>query len=72
MCVSCYINHNILLPNKKLPQEGINIHYDGTNFKITEVNLLTSMIKMFGEDGRLLEVNAKRFYQDSNNRWKIN
>ena len=57
---------------KKLPQEGINIHYDGTNFKITEVNLLTSMIKMFGEDGRLLEVNAKRFYQDSNNRWKIN
>lgn len=57
---------------KKLPQEGINIHYDGTNFKITEVNLLTSMIKMFGEDGRLLEVNAKRFYQDNNNRWKIN
>lgn len=57
---------------KNLPQEGIHIYYDGTNFKITEVNLLTSMIKMFGEDGRMLEVNAKRFYQDNNNRWKIN
>jgi len=57
---------------KKLPQEGISVYYDGTNFKITEVNLLTSMIKMFGEDGRLLEVNAKRFYLDNNNRWKIN
>jgi len=56
---------------KNLPNEGIRIHYDGTDFKITEVNPLTSMIKMAGEDGRLLEVNAKRFYKD-NNHWKIN
>ena len=56
---------------KKLPQEGVNLHYDGTNFKITEVNLLTNMVKMLGEDGRLLEVNAKRFSKDSNNKWKI-
>ncbi len=56
---------------KNLPNEGIRIFYDGTDFKITEVNPLTSMVKMLGEDGRLLEVNAKRFYKD-NNRWKIN
>ena len=55
---------------KKLPSEGIHVYYDGTNFKITEVNLLTSMIKMMGDDGRLLEVNAKRFVKD-NNKWKI-
>ncbi len=57
---------------KNLPSEGIRLFYDGTDFRITEVNPLTSMIKMLGEDGRLLEVNAKRFYKDSNNRWKIN
>ena len=57
---------------KNLPNEGIRIYYDGTDFRITEVNPLTSMIKMSGEDGRLLEVNAKRFYKDNNNRWKIN
>lgn len=57
---------------KNLPLEGVNISYDGTIFKITEVNLLTNMIKMLGEDGRLLEVNAKRFYKDNSNRWKIN
>lgn len=56
---------------RKLPNEGIRIFYDGTDFKITEVNPLTSMVKMLGEDGRLLEVNAKRFYRE-NNRWKIN
>ena len=56
---------------KQLPTEGLHIHYDGTNFKITEVNPLTSMVKMLGEDGRLLEVNAKRFVKE-NNRWRIN
>ena len=56
---------------KNLPNEGVRLTYDGTDFKITEVNLLTSMIKMLGDDGRLLEVNAKRFYKD-NNKWKIN
>jgi len=56
---------------RKLPNEGIRVFYDGTEFKITEVNPLTSMVKMMGEDGRVLDVNAKRFYKD-NNRWKIN
>lgn len=55
---------------KKLPTEGLHIFYDGTNFKITEVNLLTSMVKMLGEDGRLLEVNVKRFVKE-NNKWRI-
>lgn len=56
---------------KSLPNEGIRLTYDGTDFKITEVNPLTSMVKMLGDDGRLLEVNAKRFFKE-NNRWKIN
>ncbi len=56
---------------KKLPSEGIKLFYDGTDFRITEVNPLTCMVKMTGDDGRLLEVNASRFYKE-NNRWKIN
>lgn len=56
---------------KKLPSEGIHIYYDGTNFRVTEVNLISNMVKMLGEDGRLLEVNAKRFVRE-NNKWKIN
>ena len=55
---------------KKLPPEGLHIFYDGTNFRITEVNPLTSMINMSGDDGRLIEVNANRFSKE-NNRWKI-
>lgn len=56
---------------KCLPGEGLHIHYDGTNFRITEINPVTSMIKMLGEDGRLLEVNSKRFIKE-NGRWIIN
>ena len=56
---------------RSLPNEGIHIFYDGTNFRITEVNPLTNMVKMSGEDGRLLEVNAKRFVQEGG-KWKIN
>lgn len=56
---------------KKLPSEGIHIFYDGTNFRITEINPLTSMIKMMGDDGRLIEVNSKRFVKE-NGKWKIN
>ena len=56
---------------KNLPSEGIRLFYDGTNFKITEVNPITSLVKMLGEDGRLLEVNASRFVRDSANRWQI-
>lgn len=56
---------------KKLPSEGLHIFYDGTNFRITEINPLTSMIKMMGDDGRLIEVNSSRFIKE-NGKWKIN
>lgn len=56
---------------KNLPNEGIRLFYDGTNFRVTEVNPITSMVKMLGEDGRLIEVNASRFVRDNNNHWKI-
>ena len=71
LCCLCYEYDWYNEARKNLPNEGIRLNYDGTEFRITEVNPLTSMVKMMGEDGRLLEVNAKRFYKD-NNRWKIN
>ncbi len=57
---------------KHLPNEGTHLFYDGTQFRITDVNPLTQTIKMVGEDGRFLEVPAKRFVREGGNRWKIN
>lgn len=55
---------------KNLPTEGLHIFYDNTNFRLTDVNPLTQVIKMLGEDGRLLEIPARRF-QKEGSRWKI-
>lgn len=55
---------------KQLPSEGIKLFYDGSNFRVTEVNPITMMIKMSGEDGRLLEIAASRV-KKIDNRWKV-
>ena len=55
---------------KNLPGEGLHIYYDSTNFRITDVNPLTQIVKMLGEDGRLLEIPAKRFLKEGG-KWKL-
>ena len=45
---------------KAMPPEGARFPYDGTIFKITEVNFLTQMISLLGEDGRILSLPSKR------------
>ena len=56
---------------KKLPNEGLHIFYDGSNFRITDVNPLRAIIRMQSEDGRILEIPGNRFFKE-NGRWKIN
>lgn len=55
---------------KKLPTEGLHIYYDGTNFRITDVNPIKQIIRMLSEDGRLLEIPASRFVKD-NGKWSV-
>jgi len=55
---------------RELPQEGVKFMYDGALFKVVEVNALSSMVKMAGEDGRVLDMKAERF-KYSEGRWKV-
>lgn len=55
---------------KKLPNEGLRIFYDGSNFKITDVNPLKSIVRMQSDDDRILEIPGSRFFKE-NGRWKI-
>lgn len=55
---------------RELPQEGAKFIYDGTLFKVAEVNALAGMVRMMGEDGRVLDMKAERFkYLEG--RWKV-
>ena len=53
-----------------MPGEGAKFYYDGSNFRVTEVNPLKGMVKMLGDDGRILEIPASRF-ENIDGRWKI-
>ena len=55
---------------KKMPGEGLQIFYDNTNFRISESNPITGMIKMSGEDGRVLEIPSSRF-KHTEGRWRL-
>ncbi len=71
LCCLSYEYDWYVQERKKLPNEGIRLYYDDTAWRVTEVNPLTSMIKMSGEDGRIIEVNASRFVKEGG-KWRIN
>jgi len=70
LCCLSYEHEWYAESRKNFPHEGLRIKYDNTNFKVTDVNPITAMVKMSGEDGRILEVAASRFLK-RDGRWKI-
>lgn len=55
---------------KKLPAEGLHIRYDGSDFRIIDVNPIKQIVRMLSDDGRLLEIPAGRFVKE-NGKWNI-
>lgn len=55
---------------KTLPPEDLKFPYDDTVFKIVEINPLTKMISLLGEDGRILTIPSKRIV-NTKGRWQI-
>lgn len=55
-----------------LPPQGARIRYDGAQFKITDVNVLTHRVRLDGNDGRVMELPACRLrYGREQERWEI-
>ena len=55
---------------RNMPPEGARFFYDDTSFRVSSVNVVTRMVRITGEDGRVLEVAADRFAR-SGGRWKM-
>lgn len=55
---------------RSMPNEGAKIPYDGTVFKVIEVNVPAGRLRLSGEDGRYIEAGAARFVQREG-RWAI-
>ncbi len=70
LCCLAYEHDWYMEAKKSLPPEDIKLSYDGTMFKITSVNPLTEMVSLYGSDGRMLSIPAKRFVKQLG-KWKI-
>ena len=55
---------------KLIPQEGSRLSYDGTTWKVTEVNIATAKLSLSAEDGRILSLPFNRFVK-TNSHWEI-
>ncbi len=55
---------------RELPNEGARFPYDGTQFRVIEVNPLSGSVKASGEDGRMLDFSAERF-DYAEGRWRV-
>lgn len=71
LCCLSYEHDWYCEERKSLPNEGIRLFYDEANFRVTEVNPLTRMIRLQGEDGRVLEVPSSRMVK-VDGKWRIN
>jgi len=70
LCCLSYEHQFYRDARRELPGEGARFAYDGTLFKVIEVNVLSNRVRIAGEDGRLLDMEAERLkYLDGH--WTI-
>lgn len=70
LCCLSYEHDWYCEERKNLPNEGIRLFYDEVNFRVTEANPLTRMVRLQGEDGRVLEIPSSRLTR-VDGKWRI-
>jgi cell fate regulator YaaT (PSP1 superfamily) len=70
MCCLAYEYDWYTEARSNMPPEGLLLSYDGISFRVTGLNLLTGVVQISGEDGRVLEIPVGRFSQQ-NGKWHI-
>jgi cell fate regulator YaaT (PSP1 superfamily) len=53
-----------------IPQEGCKINYDGTLWRVLEVNVVTGKVKLTAEDGRQVQIPSSAF-EKVDGRWRV-
>ena len=70
LCCLSY-EHSFYNEQRKLiPQEGSRLIHEGTNWKVTEVNIATAKVSLSAEDGRILSLPFASFIK-TEGRWEI-
>jgi cell fate regulator YaaT (PSP1 superfamily) len=70
LCCLAYEHAFYSEQRKVIPQEGCKINYDGSMWKIQEVNVVTGTAALTSEDGRFLHIPVAQF-EKADGRWRI-
>jgi cell fate regulator YaaT (PSP1 superfamily) len=70
LCCLSYENSFYSEQQKLVPQEGTMVKFDNSLWKVSEVNIITSQIKLVHEDGRVISLPCSRC-ERADNRWRI-
>lgn len=70
LCCLSYEHQFYRDARRELPNEGTRFVWDGTQFKVIEVNVLSNRVRLAGEDGRILDMNAGRL-KYSEGHWTV-
>jgi cell fate regulator YaaT (PSP1 superfamily) len=71
LCCLSYEAQHYRDTRRSIPSEGTRIAYDGTTFRVNEVNALKLTIRMVGEDGRILKLPVSRYKRGDDGRWLV-
>jgi cell fate regulator YaaT (PSP1 superfamily) len=71
LCCLSYESQIYRDERRGLPSEGVKILHEGTMFRVSEINVLKSLVRLSGEDGRVLKLPARRFKRGEDGRWGV-
>lgn len=72
LCCLAYEHALYEVERKSLPKEGARIPFDGSTFRVNEINVLTHRVRLSSPDGRYLDLGPGELVFDQNTRkWKI-
>jgi cell fate regulator YaaT (PSP1 superfamily) len=61
LCCLAYEHNFYSERRRQIPPEGARLNHDGTQWKVTEVNVILGSIKLAGDDGRVLSLPSSAF-----------
>ncbi len=71
LCCLAFEHEHYSAERKLMPHEGSRIIYEGVSFKVTEVNIFSRKIHLFGPEGRHMDVPVSRLARKDGSRWII-
>jgi cell fate regulator YaaT (PSP1 superfamily) len=70
LCCLAYEHNFYSEQRRQIPPEGARLSFDGTQWRVTEVNMILGKLKLAGDDGRLLSFPSSVF-EKTDGHWRL-